>query len=157
MVEDDPLEAGSPEISVVDRQSRIPIDPDAVRSLVQSVLAAEGVEASVEVAFVDDETIADLHLRFLDIPGPTDVITFPLEDDDEVHGGPRELGEVVVSTDTALRQGPEYGVDPLEEALLYVVHGVLHLLGHDDREEADAAHMAERQRALLDRWLEAGA
>ena len=149
--------AGSP-VSVTDRQTRLPIDSGAIESLVHFTLSSEEAHGAVEVAFVDDETIADLHLRFMDIPGPTDVITFPLADDEPEAGAgslERSLGEVVVSTDTACRQGPEYGLDPLDEALLYVVHGVLHLLGYDDRTEPDADRMASRQREIFDQWRDA--
>ena len=149
--------AGAP-VSVTDRQTRLPIDSGAIESLVHFTLSSEEAHGAVEVAFVDDETIADLHLRFMDIPGPTDVITFPLADDGPEAGAgslERSLGEVVVSTDTACRQGPEYGLDPLDEALLYVVHGVLHLLGYDDRTEPDADRMASRQREIFDQWRDA--
>ena len=147
-------------VAVTDRQSRLRIDPSSVRSLVEFALEAESARGAVEVTFVDDATIADLHVRFMDIPGPTDVITFPLDDDDdptdvapgEEPATARLLGEIVVSTDTACRQAPEYGLDPLDEALLYVVHGVLHLLGYDDHDEADAERMAARQREILVAW-----
>ncbi len=138
--------------TVANEQSAIPIDSDRVVSLVCYVLQAEGREVGgVEIAFVDDATIAQLHEEFLDVPGATDEITFPLEDaDDPLH----TLGEVVVSTETALRQAPEFGLTQGDEALLYVVHGVLHLLGYDDHDPKEQAEMDERQLLLLKQWKE---
>ncbi len=146
-------------VAVTDRQTRLPIDPDAIVSLVRFALHAEAARGAVEVVFVDDLAIAELHLRFMDIPGPTDVITFPLDDDSPLGssettspGDAPLLGEIVVSTDTACRQAPDYGMDPLDEAHLYVVHGVLHLLGYDDRTDSDADRMATRQREIFESW-----
>ncbi len=148
----DPLFHSSNAVEISDRQSLLDLDLSEVTSLVLFTLAAESRIGSVEVAFVDDATIADLHLRFMGTPGATDVITFPLADDDDPTAAEATLGEVVVSTETALRQGPEYGLDPLDETFLYVVHGVLHLLGYDDLEEADADRMEARQREILEQW-----
>ncbi|MFQ5655130.1 MAG: rRNA maturation RNase YbeY, partial [Planctomycetota bacterium] len=66
---------------------------------------------------------------------------------------PRPLGEIVVSAETALRQAPEQGCDPVRETFLYVVHGVLHLLGYDDRTPETARRMAERQEEILESWM----
>ncbi len=143
----------APEVSIVNDQDRLSISADAVVSLVRHVLDAESCVEGVEVAFVDDVCQSDLHLRFLGVAGPTDVITFPL-DDDTPGGG---LGEVVISTDTAVRQAadhPEAPIDgdPNREVLLYVVHGVLHLLGYDDLDEDSAATMSRRQDELFAAW-----
>ncbi|MGA1203861.1 MAG: rRNA maturation RNase YbeY [Planctomycetota bacterium] len=144
-----------PVVEVSDRQELLGIDPTAVDSLVRFVLREEEASGTVEVVFVDDAEIADLHLRFLAVEGPTDVITFPLPAD-EAEPGSTLLGEIVVSTETAIRQAPEYGNEPLQEALLYVVHGVLHLLGYDDHDEDEAERMAERQQLLLGAWSRTG-
>lgn len=152
----EPDPGGLPPVEVADRQSRLPIDPGEVIGLVRYALAAEGACGAVEVAFVDDAMISELHERFLGVPGPTDVITFPHEDDLPGDEGFASLGEIVVSTDTASKQAPDYGSDPVEEAYLYVVHGVLHLLGWDDGEEDAAERMAVRQREILEGWLEEG-
>ncbi len=140
-----------PRVEIANRQRLLPIDFEAVTALVRFALAVEETSGAVEVAFVDDGTIAELHERFLGISGPTDVITFP-HDEAVLPESERTLGEIVVSTDTAARQAPEYGADPLEEAYLYVVHGLLHLLGYDDHEEDEAERMAERQLEILAGW-----
>ena len=139
--------------SVVDEQTDVEIDDRQVESLVRFVLEAEGyTRGGVEVAFVDDVTIARLHEQFMDEPGPTDVITFPLVDPDDPE---HSLGEVVVSTETAIRQAPEFGLDPRDESLLYVVHGVLHIVGYDDQEAQEREQMTQRQLQLLGDWKSA--
>ena len=90
----------------------------------------------VEVSLVDDETIAEMHLQFMNIPGPTDVITF-------AHG------EIHISVETAKRQSEEYANDFERELMLYVVHGLLHLAGYDDATERESNAMEELQSATL--------
>jgi probable rRNA maturation factor len=90
----------------------------------------------IEVSIVSDRAIAAAHRQFMDIPGPTDVITF-------------EHGEIIISAQTAARYAVEYG-QPLEHELgLYIIHGILHLNGHDDLEEPAAARMKETQATVL--------
>ncbi|MBL4849352.1 MAG: rRNA maturation RNase YbeY [Planctomycetes bacterium] len=111
------------------------------------VLAACGQpHAELSVTLVDDARIAQLHLEYMQIPGPTDVISFPL-------GDPEDpipiLGEVVVSVDTAAREAAERGLSLKEELLRYVVHGTLHLFGYDDHEPEERERMHARQEELL--------
>lgn len=100
--------------------------------------ASAGIrEGHVAVEFVDANVIADLNQRHRDKPEPTDVLSFPLDEDGESHG-PRELGDVVIC--------PQHTED-LEEA---VVHGVLHLTGMDH--ETDQGEMLVLQGEIL-RWI----
>jgi probable rRNA maturation factor len=109
-----------------------------VRRLVELAAATGGVEdGHVGVAFVDAEQIAELNERFRGKSGPTDVLSFPVDEASEAYG-PRELGDVVIC--------PEHTED-LEEA---VVHGVLHLVGMDH--ETDDGEMLAVQAELL-RWV----
>ncbi len=96
----------------------------------------------VEVSVVDDATIADVHLRFMDIPGATDVITF-------------DHGEIHVSVETAARQAAEFGTDFESELMLYIVHGLVHLAGHEDGTDAGREEMERIQRQVMDEvWAE---
>jgi len=90
----------------------------------------------VEVSFIDDETIADVHLRFMDIPGSTDVITF-------------DHGEIHISVETARQQAEEFGSDFERELMLYIIHGLLHLAGYEDASEADHLRMNDLQQGVL--------
>ena len=92
----------------------------------------------VGIAIVSDRVIAQVHRRFLDVPGATDVITF-------------EHGELVVSATTARRQALELGEIAEREVLRYIVHGLLHLNGHEDADAADAVEMWNAQEKILGR------
>ena len=107
-------------------------------------LEAEGlVDVELSLAFVDDDEIAELHERYMDEPGPTDVLTFPLDGEHDVdESGVRMLGDVVIAPLVAARNNPD---DAASELRLLVVHGVLHALGYDHEEDADRVEMWARQ------------
>jgi len=109
------------------------------------VLAGERFEsAEVSVAVVDDARIHELNRRYLNHDYATDVLSFVL---DERPG--HVEGEVIVSVDTAVRSAERFGWEPCDELLLYVVHGTLHLTGHDDHDPAALATMREAERQYL--------
>lgn len=80
----------------------------------------------LSLAFVDDKTLASIHADFMDDPSPTDVITFPAEPDMQ------SAGEILISVDRAIEQAHRQGVSLSHELSLYIVHGWLHLAGHED-------------------------
>lgn len=86
----------------------------------------------LEFSLVGDEALAEVHGEFLDDPTTTDVITFP-------------YGEILVSVDTAARRAESFGKGLRGEVFLYLIHGLLHLAGFDDKEEQAAAEMAQEQ------------
>jgi probable rRNA maturation factor len=90
----------------------------------------------VEVALVDDETSARVHDQFMGIPGETDVITF-------------HHGEIVIGVEVAFRQAVENGEPPLRELFRYIVHGLLHLAGHEDSEPGERERMEDAQEPLV--------
>lgn len=94
--------------------------------------------ATVEVAMVDDETSDRVHRDFMDIEGATDVITF-------------HHGEIVIGVQVAERQAAEYGEPLARELLRYLVHGLLHLAGHEDAEPAGRAVMEAAQETIVAR------
>lgn len=94
----------------------------------------EGLE-ELELSLVDDATLAEVHGDFLDDPTATDVITFP-------------HGEILVSVEMAARRAEEFGKGERGETFLYLIHGMLHLAGLDDRSEEDAAVMAKEQERI---------
>jgi len=102
-----------------------------------------GALATLDVALVDDAAIAEVHGRFLGDPTPTDVITF-------------DHGEILVGVETAARQAADHREPPGRELLRYMVHGLLHLAGHDDHEEpARKRMMCEQERIVAEIWLAA--
>ena len=121
-------------------------DADVERAVAEAWREGAGGVAEISVALVDDATLAELHGRFLDDPSPTDVMSFDLGDSDGV-----QLGEIVVSVDRARAIARERGVSAARETALYLVHGALHLLGHDDHEDADRERMRDAEAAVLER------
>jgi probable rRNA maturation factor len=139
-MDDDPHLDGSLRVLIDDRQ-RSTLDQVGLHALAIETLRGEGVErAELSLSFVDEAEIAELHERFMDEPGPTDVLSFPLDDVDE--DGVRLIGDVVVAPSEAAKNNPE---DPAAELRLLVVHGLLHLLGYDHEEDGARARMWERQ------------
>lgn len=113
--------------------------------------------AEVNIMFVDIKTMTDLHVKWMDLPGPTDVLSFPM---DELtpgrEGMPSEagvLGDIVLCPDIAAEQARDAGHAPIEEMLLLAVHGLLHLLGFDHVEPEEEKAMFTLQRKLLLNFL----
>lgn len=118
------------------------MDVEGLAMLAGEVLVGEGVpNAELSVSFVAEDEIAELHERYLREAGPTDVLSFPLDDEEELDGV-RVLGDVVIAPAVAAANRPE---DPATELRLLIVHGVLHLLGHDHMTDGEKAEMWARQ------------
>lgn len=144
MDDDDDPGGPWPRVLTSDRQDR-PVDAEALADLARETLRREGLaRTELSLSFVGEAEIADLHERFMDEPGPTDVLSFPLDDPEEAEGrdGTRLLGDVVVAPAVAARNNPD---DPEGELRLLVVHGILHLLGYDHEEDGSRTRMWERQ------------
>ncbi len=109
------------------------------------VLDASG---EVRVRLVGDAEMAEAHQRYSGVPGTTDVLTFDLRER-AAAGSPVLDVDVLICLDEAARQATEQGVSLREEVLLYTVHAMLHCLGHDDHDEADAARMHAREDEVL--------
>jgi probable rRNA maturation factor len=131
------------------------VDPAALRGRAQQVLRAVGqARAELSLSLVDDAEMRDINRRYRGIDRPTDVLSFSLvEGEDAAHRG-HLLGDVVIGLETAARQARERHRALDDELLRLLVHGVLHLLGHDHErpEEARAMQAEERRvrRALRD-------
>lgn len=144
-------------VFLTDEQT-VPVDVDALHSLARRVLDEERfpVETEVTVILVSEDVIAGYNERFLERPGPTDVLAFPLEDLEpgvppvaEPTGPPPALGDVLVAPSYVARQAAEYGVRLDDEMALMLVHGMLHLMGYDHVEDADAERMERRETEIL--------
>lgn len=134
-------------VFVVDEQQR-PVPTDRLRVLAGHALAAEGVPEAMEltVLLVDDPVIAELNREYLGGDGPTDVLAFPMDRPDEATGSvPAILGDVVLCPVVAEQQSGH----PRAELEMLLVHGILHLLGHDHAEEDERRVMFARTDALL--------
>ena len=167
---------GSPTVFGADEQRDIEVDVARWVRLARLVLTDErvheryGSDVEMSLMFVDTQTIAELNERFLGVDGPTDVLSFPL--DEELPPGGRQpdqggrgpgapadggdppalLGDVVVCPAVATRQAAERGAVTEDEIALLVVHGVLHLLDYDHAEPDEATAMRRREQELLARF-----
>jgi probable rRNA maturation factor len=163
----------SVEVFAADEQSAQPVDALRLVKLAKAVLAAQGVKQDSELSmlFVDEEAMAELNKRFLGKEGPTDVLAFPMDDDDVVEGGrspdslgpgagvdpentdpPNLLGDVVVCPAVAARNAPDHAGTYEDEMALLVVHGILHILGMDHVDNEEAEVMEQRERELLEQF-----
>jgi probable rRNA maturation factor len=135
-------------IRILNRQRRIAVKLSALQTFAESALS-ECLKlrsrkssvlkelAEINVILVSDKRIAEIHRQFMNEPGPTDVITF-------------QHGEIVISVETAKRQARQFGATVEHELRLYLVHGLLHLQGFDDKKKAGAAEMKSVQERLID-------
>ena len=114
-------------------------------------------DAELSILLVDEEEMSRLHVEWMDEPGPTDVLSFPMDDlraGDPA--GPRVqgiLGDIVLCPTVAARQGEAAGHAADVELALLLTHGVLHLLGHDHAEPEEHERMFTLQAELLAGWL----
>lgn len=143
------------------RQKKVKITP-AIRKLIREAVAEALAEenypnaAEVSVSFVDNEEIHALNLEYRGKDKPTDVLSFPMwEEDDDVgdfdpKNGAAMLGDIVISAEKAVAQAAEYGHSPEREFAFLAVHSTLHLLGYDhELSEKDEAYMKQRQENVL--------
>lgn len=143
----------------VRRKSGAKPDRRRIKAACEAALAGEGVTGSVvlTITVVDDDEIRQINQQHRGIDKATDVLSFPLlEADAEADGGfqlppdlPRELGDVIVSYPRAVEQAEEYGHSVQRELTYLIVHGVLHIMGHDHEEPDEQAIMREREEAAL--------
>ncbi|GAB3593950.1 rRNA maturation RNase YbeY [Angustibacter peucedani] len=110
-------------------------------------------QAELSVVLVDEEAMERLHVQWMDLPGPTDVMSFPMDElrpgSDDEEPEPGLLGDVVLCPTVAAAQAAEAGHTAEEELLLLTTHGILHLLGYDHAEPDEEKEMFELQRRLL--------
>lgn len=142
-------------VIVNNEQQQIPFQPEweeLVTKVVDKVLEMHQQETGeVGVSFVDDEQIHQLNLDYRGIDRPTDVLSFALDEGEEMPSVAEEhvLGDIVISLETARRQAEEYN-HPLEREIAFLtVHGALHLLGYDHQTTEDTQRMRETEELVL--------
>jgi len=110
-------------------------------------------QSELSITLVDTKVMSDLHLKWLDEPGPTDVMSFPMDELRPGHpgakSGPGMLGDVVLCPEVAAAQAKAAGHTTADELLLLTCHSILHLLGFDHAEPEEEAEMFALQRQLL--------
>ncbi|WP_454049235.1 rRNA maturation RNase YbeY [Cellulomonas sp. Marseille-Q8402] len=139
----------------VNNESGHEVDEAEFAALARFVLDQMHVhpQTDLSIMFVDTEVMTDLHVKWMDEPGPTDVLSFPMDElrpgraDDPTPAG--LLGDVVLCPEVAVEQARTAGHSTVEEMLLLTTHGILHLLGYDHAEPEEEKEMFGLQRQLL--------
>lgn len=111
-------------------------------------------DSELSISLVDEDEMSALHVRWMNEPGATDVLSFPMDEmkPQSAAQGPGMVGDIVLCPDFALRQAKEAGHSLQEELELLTVHGVLHLLGYDHREHEEKKVMFDLQDEFLEKW-----
>ena len=139
----------------LNNESNVPVDEIALQRLATFALDFLHVHPDAELAIllVDEGAMEQLHLQWMDEPGPTDVLSFPM---DELRPGTEEamtaaglLGDIVLCPQVAIAQAETAGHSTLDELLLLTTHGILHLLGFDHAEPDEEKEMFGIQREIL--------
>ncbi|MEO1994765.1 MAG: rRNA maturation RNase YbeY [Planctomycetaceae bacterium] len=149
------------QIDIADRQDCLPIDQSHLRRVAESVLRDESVtNAQLSIALVDGPSMRELNRAYLDHDYDTDVLSFDLSDAVSAHIGENASqqtgrsieGEIVISSEMAAQVAAGFDWSPQDEVVLYLVHGLLHLVGYDDSTVEQKAVMRTRERELLKGW-----
>lgn len=148
-------------VHVENNQKDLQIFLPGVESLANSVVTFEGYQYDeVGIHFVSSQEISALHQEYFNDPSTTDCISFPIDNSSQTETY-RPLGDVFVCPEVAIAYAAKHKIDPYQELTLYVVHGLLHLMGYDDMEKGDKISMraAERRQMrhlmALEQWLHA--
>ncbi|MGE3193658.1 MAG: rRNA maturation RNase YbeY [Microbacteriaceae bacterium] len=139
----------------INNESGAEVDEGALQRLATYALDHLHVhrDADLAILMVDEAAMEQLHVQWMDEPGPTDVLSFPM---DELRPGSEDeitpaglLGDIVLCPQVAIAQAESAGHTPLDEMLLLTAHGILHLLGFDHAEPDDEKEMFGIQRDIL--------
>lgn len=145
----------------VSNESGLDVCEAELISVARFVLRRMNVHPGAELSMVllDSGAMADLHMRWMDLPGPTDVMSFPMDElepggrPDAPEPGPAMLGDIVLCPEFAAEQAAAAGHSLGHELALLTIHGVLHLLGYDHAEPDEEKEMFGLQRQLLEDWV----
>lgn len=145
----------------VSNESGIDVSEAELISVARFVIAKMDVNPAAELSMVllDTAAMADLHMRWMDLPGPTDVMSFPMDElepggrPDAPEPGPSMLGDIVLCPEFAASQAATAGHSLGHELALLTIHGVLHLIGYDHGEPDEEKEMFALQDRLLEEWV----
>ena len=128
-------------------------DENGIKALADFTLGKLGIHSDSELSIrlVNEDEIAQLHIKWMDLPGPTDVLSFPMDEmkPNSASNGPGVIGDIVLCPAFAEKNGKQSLTDELQ---LLTVHGVLHLLGYDHEELEEEKHMFGLQEEYLKQW-----
>lgn len=139
------------EVLIDNRQKKYKISLKQIQEKAKAILnALDSPEAELSILIVDDPQITVFNKQYLNRKGPTNVIAFPMRDGPYGNITPQLLGDVVISVETADREGKRVGSSMEERFTQLLVHGILHLLGYDhETSDQDAQEMEEKSKEIL--------
>lgn len=136
------------DVNCSNQQDEFNISAKQIEEIAKKILSHYKVKTDeISFYFVDEQTISDLHKQFFDDNSVTDCITFPLDPPNT--SSPSNLGEVFVCPKTAEKYATSNQLDTYQEITLYVIHGILHLLGYDDIDPSDEKIMREQEQICM--------
>ena len=144
------------DIKLKDLQKKISLNFPQILKITKAILSHEGVRnADLSVVFVTHQRIRELNKKFLRRDHVTDVLAFAFDEVLSIDGRTAKnkklfCGEIIISTDAAVQNAKIYSTERSQEVVLYLIHGILHLLGFDDHKPQDIRKMRNKEQALLD-------
>jgi len=133
-------------ITIYTRQSSLKINKKDISKKSKLLLIKENIDTDeLVIYFVNTEEIIDLHKKYFDDPTTTDCISFPIDSPGEEKFGPTILGEIFICVDTAIEYSKKNSIKVEDEIDLYLIHGILHLIGYDDIEKEDRQIMRKKE------------
>ncbi len=138
-------------VSIVNLQKRIPVCPSLasrIKKAVRATIASENIKRSgeIDICLVNDKKIRELNKKYLGIDNPTDVMAFNIS---QAAGRDKMLADIAISTDTAVSNARIFNTAPSYELFLYVIHGMLHILGYDDKTARQRRIINKKTRQVL--------
>ena len=135
-------------------ESSKPCNEDDLISVAAFAITAMGVhsDSDLSITIVDEDRMSELHVELMDLEGPTDVLSFPMDEmlPNSAADGPGIIGDIVLCPEFAAAQAVNHSLD--DELALLTVHGVLHCLGYDHAESEEERVMFALQDRILDDW-----
>ncbi|UCE53765.1 MAG: rRNA maturation RNase YbeY [Desulfobacterales bacterium] len=143
------------EVQINNRQNKHKISVKKIQQTARAILnALDCPDGELSILIVDDQQIAKLNTEYLNRKGPTNVIAFPMREGQFADITPNLLGDVVISVETACREGNASGISMQKSFNQLLVHGILHLLGYDHEKTAKEAKRMEKRSEALQQMLD---
>jgi probable rRNA maturation factor len=145
------------EIQINNQQRLVKISKKEIKSIVETILREETKKKfqnnfEISLNFVKDKKIKEINLKYLSKNSPTDVIAFALTEGKFKNIHPEVLGDIFISAETAVRQAKTYNQDLNQELILYLIHGMLHILKYDDIDPKKRKIMKEKEQDYLKKF-----
>jgi probable rRNA maturation factor len=139
----------------VDNSSNFSIDEVSVKNYAKQMLQILKVntKSDVSILFVNEDEMTKQHVRWMNESGPTDVMSFPMDDivlqDSKLRKKQAILGDIIICPAVALEDAKEQGINPAYHLVFLITHGVLHLLGQDHQEASQRVVMQKREQGIM--------